>query len=553
LSVVVILVFTLFGLTPSAQEPGSEETSFAEMGAPTFEEFTWTDEPAALTEEQIAQLEDAAEHTGLPGPALGGGQDVAGPVPGTESLSEKGRERSGQPLLPGDAVIFRRKTNAGDVVPAGRKSNIMESSVGTSGKYVFTTGNWFAARSGSGGRTWRYVDPFAGFPPIGTPGYFCCDQVTLYDEARDIFLWLRMGTGYVDGTGNYENVFKLGVSKRDAVNWWTYTVEPMDVNGAWTNQWWDYPHIQLGADYVYIAWNMFNQYGSWTRSVMLRWPLDALAAGAGFGYNYYDDTNWFTFVPVQGAYHTMYWASNWPTYSTNYNFRIWRWQEDETTIYWWYRTTRDAWTPTGRGDAHCGDPNWAARYDQRLLTGARYSINNAGLVDPKILGRKILGWWWNVGEGGGFDLPYIDAAAFYEDNLTQVGGWLGRPYVWSGSYCFAYPSCTPNKRQDLGMVFNYADGEDLRPDVGFAIADDYVHAPPGWSFYTVVRSKALPSDEVWGDYNTVREFEPTQKTWVAGAHFIENYTYNCSRCSDPVYFVFGRERDFWSWERWRSR
>jgi hypothetical protein len=563
LGITFILMFTLFGLTPSAQEPGQEEASTAQMGAPSFEEFKWEAKPPTLTDEQKAQMEYWVEHTGLPGPMLEQAVTVAGPAPGTESRQGPAieaadteeetaapRALSGQALAPGDPVIFRKKVNAGAGVPAGNKFNIMETSVGASGKYVFLTGNKFAALSGSGGRSWQYVNPWSGFPD------FCCDQVTLYDEARDIFLWLRMGSPDANG----ENRFMLSVSKKDAVSWWTYVTPSNPGPGGWTNQWWDYPHIQLGADYAYIAWNMFDWNGTggttlddfWVRTVMLRWPLDALATGAGFGYNWMETTDWFTFVPVQGAYHTMYWASNWPTYSTDYNFRIWRWQEDETTIYWWDRII-PAWTPTGRGDAHCGSPNWAARYDQRVLTGARYSINSPGLQEPKILGRKILAWWWNVAEGGDFPLPYIDAAAFYEDNLTQVGGWLGRPLVW-GDWCFAYPSCTPNKRQDLGMVFNYADAwdNDYRPHVGYAIADDYIHAPPGWVFYPVQKSKALPSDEVWGDYNTCREYEPTQKVWVAGAHYIPGTT-NCSFCSEPVYFVFGRERDYWSFHRWRSR
>ena len=72
---------------------------------------------------------------------------------------------------------------------------------------------------------------------------------------------------------------------------------------------------------------------------------------------------------------------------------------------------------------------------------------------------------------------------------------------------------------------------------------DFLHCPT---------SSAKPSDEKWGDYNTVREFEPTQKVWVAGSHYIKE-TSDCSNCSDPLYFVFGRARDWSSWHRWKKK
>ena len=83
---------------------------------------------------------------------------------------------------------------------------------------------------------------------------FCCDQVTTFDEARNTFYWLRMGSP----NSSCVNRFRLGVSNDQAATFCNYDVTPTNVNGGWTNQWWDYPHIQLGADYLYLAWNMFT-------------------------------------------------------------------------------------------------------------------------------------------------------------------------------------------------------------------------------------------------------------------------------------------------------
>jgi hypothetical protein len=445
---------------------------------------------------------------------------------------------------PGDAAIFKRKFNT--VAPGGYESNVMESSVGLAGKFAFFTGNWYAARSINGGYGWSYISSFSGYPE------FCCDQVSIYDESRDIFAWLRMGSADANG----ENTFKLSISKNAfGGGYWTYTFAPTDVNGAWTNEWWDYPHIQLGADYMYISWNMFNQAGSWTRTVMLRFPLDALAAAAGFSYNYYAQSDWFTFVPVSGAEHTMYFASNWPsTVPMNSRLGIWRWDEDATGLSYWTRDVT-AWTGTGRGDMHCagyGGTNWLARGDQRLLTGARYTISSDGIAEDRIRGRKIVAWWWNVAEGGSFTYPYVDAAAFYESDMTQVAGYLGRPFVWSGSWCFAYPSVAPNKRQDLGMVVNYSSGYYMRPQLAFSLADDYMTAPPGWMITNIMKSKGSPSDQKWGDYNTVRAWMPSQDIWVGGGHWIPTRG-TCSNCAEPIFVVFGRERDIESWYRFRTK
>ncbi len=553
LSIITISMFTLYGMMFGLQQANSEEVAandFAEVVLPVMEEPIWTEEVPVLTPEQQEQLEYWSEHTHLPGPVLDEAAALSsvGPVEGTESNSGEERVRSMEPLLPGDAQVYLKK-HFESVIPSGFRSNVMESSVGTGGKYVFFTGNWFAARNKKGGggaisTSWVHVSPFTGFPD------FCCDQIAIYDESRDLMFWLRMGIPSTR-SGNFENDFKLSVSRNGMQSFWTYTIEPMAINASWTNQWWDYPHIQLGADFLYMTWNIFNSAGQWTRTVILRVGLDDLAAVGPFTGSFFESTSWFTMVPVQGAYHTMYFASNWPnTTPQNSRIGIWSWAEDSTTLFFWDKTVT-AWTATFRGDALCGSTsgNWAARYDQRVLTGARYSIQG---TDVKFPGRKVLGWWWNVGQGGSFPRPYIEAAAFFEDTKVQVTGLQGRPLVWNPSTCFAYPSCTPNKRQDLGMVFHYSTGRASNPSVGFAIADDFESSPPGWLFHNVITSFARPTDKRWGDYNTVREFEPTQKTWIAGSHYIRG-SGACCNSSRPVYFVFGRERDKESWRRWKRK
>jgi hypothetical protein len=419
----------------------------------------------------------------------------------------------------------------------------MEASIGQGGKYEFYTGNWFAARTINGGKTWLYVNPYSGYSD------FCCDQVAFYDISRDMIGWLRMGVP----NGSGVNTFKLGISNNGGLSFATWTISPTQINSGWTNQWWDYPHIQLSADYMYLTWNMFNSSGFFVRSVVLKINLDNLKAWGSFAGSYYHTTAWSTFVPVAGADHAMYFASNWPNSAPqNSRLGIWRWYDDSGGLTMWTKTIT-AWTFTNRGGMNCGaaSGDWLDRGDQRVLAGARYSIMNANLKYP---GRKVLGWWWNVAQGGSFPRPYIEAAAFYEDTMTQVPGNPGRPLMWSSGTCFAYPSVAPNTRQDIAIVMNYASsGDGYKPAVGFGLSDDYQNAPPGWSISTLAKSTARPSDEKWGDYNSIRPFYPSGKAWVAVAHRIWPSSVDCVSCTQPLFFAFGRERDRPSYFRWKKR
>lgn len=525
----------------------------ATMPAPSRRaRVNWQAELPAVSASQQAQLEAGVNNSHLPGPArkaapANAPENVAASTASTvidleqpviEARPNEDEQAQGDlppaPLAPGDAGIFR---NTLPTIPAGFTSNVQEVSAAQGGKYAFVTGNWYAARSVNGGASWTYVNAFADMSD------FCCDQVTIHDSSRNRLFWYRQSIANVNGV----NYLRLGVSADGGATFCNYDVSPTNVNAAWTNQWFDYPHLQLGADYLYIATNVFNAARSWTRTVMLRWPLDALSTCTGFSYNYYQSTSWFTFVPVQGADHIMYFASNGPSVSPWNRLAIWTWRENSTTVSSVTKTVATwAWT-----DYQCGSSsgNWGGRTGDRLLTGARYMVHNADLSLP---GRTVVGWWWNAARQSGFTQPYIEGAAFYENGLAQVAGAQGRPYIWSSSTCYLYPSVAANDRGDLGVILHYGSGTALNPSVAYGIVDDYVNAAPGFTLFAARTSNARPSDNRWGDYNTVRPFNPTGKVWIAGSHYISGST-SCASCARPVFFVFGRQRDFNSWNYWQNK
>src|ERR1019366_3979676 len=123
---------------------------------------------------------------------------------------------------------------------------IAEDFLAQTGNIVFVTGNWFAALSTNDGGIWTYINPYADYPS------FCCDQQVIADRGRDIILWFRQGT-YNPITKQGD--FKLSVIRtgRIGATFCTYTVSPKDVNGALTDDWFDYPRLAFTDNYLYIS------------------------------------------------------------------------------------------------------------------------------------------------------------------------------------------------------------------------------------------------------------------------------------------------------------
>ncbi|MEW6003029.1 MAG: hypothetical protein AB1638_10340, partial [Nitrospirota bacterium] len=250
------------------------------------------------------------------------------------------------------------------------------------------------------------------------------------------------------------------------------------------------------------------------------------------GYSYFPVTDRFNFTPVQGAKDTMYWASH----NTTSSMRIYRWQEDSGTIYW-NDVTIPAWTSTPRGSALCPTAegyNPCARLDDRILSG--WISNWDGYP-----GEPVLGFFWNVQEGGGFAMPYVNSAVFKERDRT----YLARPYIWNASWAWIYAAGAPNARGDLGVSLTHVPNGGY-PNHSVLINDDVNGAPPGWEGYWVVSSgSAGPSDNKWGDYHRVRPHFPAGLQWTA-----TGWVLNASGTSLPKYVIFGRERDNKSLNRW---
>ncbi len=442
---------------------------------------------------------------------------AAPPAPGTQTSTISA-------AVPGTFRIFRN--SAALTFPPGYSSNINEPAVGAAGSNVFMTWNWRAALSVDGGLSWDDINPYADFPT------FCCDQDVVYDRARHMIIWYRQGNR--DATFN--NQVKISRSTNGGATWCTYTITGASVGLA--GRWFDYPHLALSNDYLYITSNMFTS--AFANHVLMRWPLDAMATCSSLSFTFWTPPNGWTPTPVQGAREVMYLGDNVNSAGT---FRVFTQPEANTTLSWVDRVI-PAWTFTNK-NAICnistpsGTRNPCLRADQRIIASV-VTNNTAGGV----LSNGAITFFWNVAQGGSFPFPYVNAAAFSEATKTVLPGSQGRPFIWNASYTWFYAAAAPNERGDIGLtVYRFQTG--FRPEVWASMDDDFNGNPPGWEVALVSGSAGYPSSNDWGDYSRVRPYYPGGTTWAASV-----YTKNAANVSEPRFVIFGRERDEKNVTRW---
>ncbi|HSP56453.1 MAG TPA: hypothetical protein VLS25_12800, partial [Dehalococcoidia bacterium] len=380
-------------VTPS-QPPsptGQAVAATATAGPPQRTHAAVLSSPPEMTAAQLTQVQQAVDRSGGHGPPLAASAAAAAPaVPETGAATSGGAA----PLAPGTFSFFRN-VDLGAGAPTSQTSSTDEPSVANVGNVVFYTGNWFAARSADGGQTFSYVNPFTAFPSVNNG--FCCDQSTIYDSSRNIMIWSLL---YIPD--NSSGSIRIAVANGGAgvlnSNWCYYTFNPQNL-GLPTQRWFDYPHIALGADNLYVTANVFRTTNnSWTNTTILRLPLDTLAACGSLTYQHFTVSDQFNFTATDGATTTMYWASNTNTSS----MRIYNWPESTTTISWDDRTI----------PAYMA----AATY----LCAGPDGLNACGRSDPRVMGAwdagGVLGFMWNASQGGSFPYPYVYVARFRESD-----------------------------------------------------------------------------------------------------------------------------------------
>lgn len=420
-----------------------------------------------------------------------------------------------------DKVALFQNVSLQDADTGGQTSTVGEPSVANNGKQVLITGNWYAARSLDGGRTWDNISPFNYFP--AADGGFCCDQTVLYDPSRDLWFWL-IQYSVKKNTNTLRVAVKHGPHLGNNVwHWWDF--QPRRINSAWSGEWFDYNHAALSNNYLYVGSNVFKvRSNRWARSVVLKLALDELAVRRALSYRYFQSTKNGSLRCTLGARNTMYMASH----NRNDQIRIYSWPEGSSSIsshdidvQQWNEGTYLARGPDGN--------NWLKRCDSRI-TGSWVADGRIGLL-------------WSVNRvGKSRPYPFIRVARVDESAMTLID----EPDIWNGNYAFAYPDACPNDRGHIGITL-FRGGGNHHPGHVVGIWDDYSNC---WQLQVTRPGTNGPKEGKWGDYLACRRHSPDGLTWIATGFSLQGGE---SRDSiEPQLVHFGRHRDQGAVSRWHS-
>lgn len=408
-------------------------------------------------------------------------------------------------------VVWFRNKSLSDADTGGQTSTVGEPSVANNGREILVTGNWYATKSLDNGQTWSHMSPYNTLPP--PDGAFCCDQTALYDPSRDLTFWILQYT-----LQNNTNTLRVAIKRGDTLgnNDWSWRdFRPETVNGAWGGEWFDYNHAAISNNFLYVGTNAFTPAEDFTRSVILRLPLDELASGGALPYSYFATTNNFSLRCVQGARETMYFASH----DSNTQLRVFSWPENGLAL------TVDTVTVA----------QWSGQ--------PPYAKDWLGNCDPRITGAWVangeIGLMWSVNQRPNRPNPYVRVVRIDE----QTKDLIDEPDIWSGSTAFAYPDACPNDRGHVGITLFRGDD---KPDHLVGIRDDF----GGWDLRVTSRGTHAPAVNRWGDYLTCRRHSPDGLTWIA-----TGYTLRGGNSRDdvvPRIVHFGRERDRRAVQRWQN-
>lgn len=428
-----------------------------------------------------------------------------------------------------DLVAFK-SVPLGIAGQGGSTSTTDEPSVASNGNTVFYTGNWYAAVSTDAGSSVTYLNPYADFP--SNYGGFCCDQVTIYDPSRNITIWeLQYVT---DASGNNAQRFAIATGQAGvADNSWRYFDITATQLGFPTGTELDYPHLALGANYLYATTNAYNISGAGIGSAIYRMPLDILASvpsGGTVSPGYYAITGGAaTFTPVSEAGTTMYLARH----SSATSVRFYTWTDTPGQGPTYIDVAHSAFPGTGQGSHHCVAPDgddMCAFDDERIKTGW--------------LSGGVAGFMWDAGQGTGglgtFPYPYVHAVRIN----VATGTLVDEPIIWSSTTAWGFPGAGVNGRGAIGGSIAFGGGG-YYPGSDMFVRDDV--SPNAWQLLLVRYGTNGPGRNRWGDFLTARPASGGGDSWI-GTSFTQQgpcTSTTTSYCTsvEPRFVWFGRVRD----------
>jgi hypothetical protein len=422
-------------------------------------------------------------------PPVPAGDDVADPRPTRAAAPAPPRLAEARGIAgrraAADELVVLRNVPLDDAATQDTASHVCEPSCAIDGQVVFYTGNWFAAVSVDGGRTFRWVDPATSFPdPQGMS--FCCDQVVHYIKKIDTFVWLLQYNEDPRG----ENIQRLAFATSADVargRWRTFDLTPnlLGVPGLFL----DFPDIAVGSNMLYVTTNGFRG-PNWEATILVRLPLAGIRSGQVTAQRTISRDN-FNFRVAQHCTTTAYWASH----ETTSRLRVYAWRERDAQP-----SFRDVAVPTwsdarplvSRGP---DQRNWLARADSRLLGATK-----AG---------SELWFTWGSDRGGvnARPQPFVQIARIDSRTFALVES----INLWDPQSAIFYASLATNTAKEVGVTYAIGGGP-RHPSHAVGLLTGRRRD------VVMVEGKRGPSDSKWGDYLTVRRHNPKGR-WFATAGY----------------------------------
>jgi hypothetical protein len=408
------------------------------------------------------------------------------------------------------------KVNSELTQPAKQQlaSNVGEPSVSANGDVVFYTGNWYAARSVDGGRTFTFIDPFKSFPDPPNLG-FCCDQVVNYIPSIDTFVWLLQ---YGPNQGpDQNNIQRLAFAKTEDVKkgkWRLFdiTTKALGVPGMFL----DFPDLAVGAKSLYVTTNIFTAQGRGAGAAVVRIPFASIDKPPVKAAKFVR-TDLDSFRVAQNCGSRAFFAAHQDT-ST---LAVFTWDESAAqpqqhavpVARWISGNGFHSRTPDGR--------TWLDRADNRM-TGAT------------LAGHELyFAWGVDVGSNQR-PQPFVQLARVDANNLTL----LENINVFDSQSATCYGALSTNADGEVGISYMIGGGPRFPTHV--------VGILTGTRKDLIVSASdrgPLPDPNTglgeWGDYLTVRPYFPDQKLFAATGYTMKGATGSNRQCT-PRFVIFGR-------------
>ena len=392
-------------------------------------------------------------------------------------------------------------------------SNVGEPSAAINGGVVVYTGNWYAAVSTDGGRTFNYIDPTKEFPGPNPDSQFCCDQVVNYIPQIDTFVWLLQ---YGPDTGN--NFQRLAFAKTADVSagrWRLFDITAQSIGAA--GAFLDFPDVAVGANYLYVTTNIFN--GADAGTAVVRIALKDIAPGPTTA-EHFTRMDLQSFRVAQNCGTTAYFAAHQDTSTLN----VFAWDES-------------AAAPVAHS---VGVARWIGGngYQSRTPDGHRW-LDRA---DPRLTGATMTGnelWFgWTVDRGSNQrDKPFVQIARIDSRNMTL----LENVNLFDADSAIAYAGLATNANNEVGVSYMIGGGTRAPSHaVGILTGTRQDHL--------VAAGDRGPLDSPdgkgeWGDFLTVRPVFPERKLFAATGYTLEGTGDESASDATPRFVIFGRTRD----------